>query len=76
MTAQKKSFPGIFVIIIISFAVYLTVVTGVILFHYSKPKTNKDPKKLEVSCGHVKNFAKLPAVNFGVTAIQPTDSVA
>lgn len=49
MSAAKKSFPGIFVVIIISFAVYLTIVTGVILMHYSKRKGPGAPKDLKVS---------------------------
>ena len=42
---KKKQFPGIFVIIAISFLVYLTVVTVIIMVHYGKSggdsKSNK-----------------------------------
>jgi hypothetical protein len=47
--AAKKKFPGIFYIIAISFAVYLTVVTLVILFHYQKPKKGNASKNIQVS---------------------------
>jgi glycopeptide antibiotics resistance protein len=33
----KKQFPGIFVIIAVSFIVYLAIVTWVIMVHYKKP---------------------------------------
>ena len=33
----KKQFPGIFVVILTSFVVYLTVVTVIIVAHYKKP---------------------------------------
>jgi glycopeptide antibiotics resistance protein len=47
--AAKKKFPGIFYVIAISFVVYLTVVTMVILFHYQKPKKGNANKNIQVS---------------------------
>ena len=46
---KKKHFPGIFVVIAISFVIYLTVVTCVIMAHYKKStnvNTNKNIVKV------------------------------
>jgi hypothetical protein len=48
--ANKKSFPGIFVVIIITFAVYLTIVVGFIYMHYKKPAKGTEAKKINISC--------------------------
>lgn len=42
----KKQFPGIFVVIAISFLVYLTIVTVVIMAHYKKPKPGNDANSI------------------------------
>ncbi len=42
----KKQFPGIFVVIAISFLVYLTIVTVVIMAHYKKPKPVNDANRI------------------------------
>ncbi len=47
--AAKKKFPGIFYVIAISFVVYLTVVTAVIVFHYQKPKKSNASKNIKIS---------------------------
>ncbi len=49
MVANKKKFPGIFVVIAISFVVYLTIVTGVILFHFQKPKKGNANQNIKIS---------------------------
>lgn len=43
---KKKQFPGIFVVIAVSFLVYLTIVTCVIIAHYKKPKPGGTSKNI------------------------------
>jgi hypothetical protein len=47
--AAKKSFPGIFIVIIVTFAVYLTIVVGFIYMHYNKPAKGNAIKKINIS---------------------------
>jgi hypothetical protein len=58
--AAKKKFPGIFYVIAISFVVYLTVVTAVIVFHYQKPKKGNANKNIQVSSAPIRLLDQAP----------------
>lgn len=50
MTApSKKQFPGILVIIVASFLVYITVVTVMIIAHYKRPSDTKTTQTIQKS---------------------------